>query len=77
LSYLYPNNWYLQTNPTFAYDWKASAGQRWTVPVGFDVGKVAPYRLDGTGVQFGAYYNLVRPDGAANWVLRAQFSVTY
>jgi hypothetical protein len=38
---------------------------------------VAPYRLDGTGVQFGAYYNLVRPDGAANWVLRAQFSVTY
>jgi hypothetical protein len=77
LSYLYPSNWYLQTNPTFAYDWKASAGQRWTVPVGFDVGKVAPYRLDGTGVQFGAYYNLVRPDGAANWVLRAQFSVTY
>ncbi|HEV8110141.1 MAG TPA: hypothetical protein VGP97_21720 [Burkholderiales bacterium] len=77
LSYLYPNNWYLQTNPTFAYDWKASAGQRWTVPVGFDVGKVSPYRLEGIGLQFGAYYNLVRPDGAANWVLRAQLSVTY
>jgi hypothetical protein len=33
--------------------------------------------LQGTGLQFGAYYNLVRPDGAANWVLRAQLSVTY
>ncbi|HEY7665155.1 MAG TPA: transporter [Xanthobacteraceae bacterium] len=77
LSYTYPSNWYIQTNPTFAYDWKAPAGQRWTVPLGFDVGRIFPSRLQGMGWQLGAYSNVVRPDGAAHWQLRAQFSVAY
>ena len=77
LSYTYPSNWYLQTNPTFAYDWKASAGQRWTVPLGFDVGKLYPSRLEGFAWQLGAYSNVVKPDGAPHWQLRAQFSVAY
>jgi hypothetical protein len=77
LSYTYPSNWYLQTNPTFAYDWKTPAGQRWTVPLGLDVGKVYPSRLQGWGWQLGAYSNVVKPDGAARWQLRAQFSVAY
>lgn len=77
VSYTFAESWYIQTNPTFVYDWKVSPGERWTVPIGIDVGRVWPSRLQGIGLQLGAYYNVVRPEGFANWQLRAQFSIAY
>ncbi len=76
-SYTFASNWYIQTDPTITYDWKASAGNRWTVPLGLDVGKLLSAGSQSLGLQAGAYRNLRMPDGAPNWVLRAQVTWTY
>ena len=72
LSYTFANNWYVQTNPTFSCDWKAPSGQGWVVPIGIDIGKVFPIGSRSLSLQVGAYYNVKKPDGAADWVLQAQ-----
>ena len=72
LSYTFSSNWYVQTDPTFVSDWKAPSGQKWTVPIGIDIGKVVPIGTQSLSVQVGAYYNVAKPDGAADWILRAQ-----
>jgi len=74
VSYTFQNDWYIQTNPTLSYDWRAPAGQDWTIPVGIDVGKVFSIGSHGLSVQAGTYYNVKRPDEASRWLLRAQLS---
>jgi len=76
-SYQFSNGWYVQTNPTMTYDWKAAAGEGWTIPVGFDVGKVFEIGSQGVSVQLGAYYNAKRPPGAADWTLNTSVTLTF
>jgi len=72
LSYTFAKNWYVQTNPTYSYDWKAPSGQGWTVPIGMDIGRVFPIGSQSLSVQVGAYYNVKNPEGQADWVLQTQ-----
>jgi len=74
LSYTFRDDWYVQTNPTMTYDWHAPQGQGWTIPVGADVGRTFKIGAQGMGVQIGAYYNVKRPSGTAEWTLQTQFS---
>ena len=37
-----------------------------------DVGKVFPIGSQSLSLQVGGYYNVKKPDGAADWVLQAQ-----
>lgn len=76
-SYQFSNGWYVQTNPTMTYDWKAAAGEGWTIPVGFDVGKVFKVGSQGVSVQLGAYYNAKKPPGAADWTLNTSVTLTF
>ena len=73
-SYTFGNNWYIQTDPTITYSWNASSGERWTVPAGLDIGKVFVAGGQSFALQVGSYYYLQKPEGAPNWVLRAQLS---
>lgn len=62
---------YLTYNAVILADWKADAGNRWTVPLGMGIGRT--FSLGGGrgfDVMVGPYYNIVRPDGAADWTLR-------
>ncbi|WP_018968585.1 hypothetical protein [Rubritalea marina] len=62
-------------NATIAADWNADSDNRWTVPLGFHLGRTFDLG-DGMGLDIsgGPYYNVVRPDGAADWQFR--FGVT-
>ena len=68
--------WAIGFNNTIAYDWKASSGNEWTVPLGFTVGKTfdlgGGHGLDING---GPYWNVVKPEGAADFVFK--FGVTW
>ncbi len=63
--------WSLAYNGMMSYDWKASSGNAWTVPVGAVLAKTTAigggYGLDVLG---GAYWNAARPQGAAAWSLK-------
>jgi hypothetical protein len=48
-------------------NWKASAGDRWTVPVGAGFGKIFTFGQRALSVQAEAYYNAVRPEGGPAW----------
>jgi hypothetical protein len=77
LSYTFSNDWYVQTAPTISRDWRAPAGEGWIVPIGADAGKVFKIGSKEMGLQLGAYYNLEKPTGAAEWVLQTQISWLY
>lgn len=62
---------YIGYNATISADWNANSDDQWTVPIGITVGKTFSV---GGGHAFdlsvGPYYNIERPTGAADWMLR-------
>lgn len=72
LNYNLPDGVYLTISPILTVDWKASSGNQWTVPLGGGIGKIFHFGRLPVNMQIAAYYNVTRPDNAANWQLRAQ-----
>lgn len=67
---------YVGYNAVISADWKADSDNTWTVPLGLTVGKTFDMGGgNGLDLSLGPYWNVVRPDGAADWVLR--FGVTW
>lgn len=67
---------YIAYNAVTNLDWKAESSNRWTVPLGLSIGKTINLG-DGYGLDLsiGPYYNVARPDGAADWMIR--FSINW
>ena len=77
LSYAFSSNWYIQSSPVLSYDWKASSGQGWIIPIGVDVGRTFKVGSQGASLQVGAYYNVKKAAGAPEWVLQTQLTWLY
>ena len=68
--------WELQYNNTITYDWNATSGNRWTVPLGLGVGKTIAFDSGyGLNVVLGYYYNVEKPIGAADSMIRFSFNL--
>jgi hypothetical protein len=67
VNYTLPGAWYLIWGPQFTANWKAGAGDRWTVPVGAGFGKVFSLGQRALSVQAEGYYNAVHPSGGPTW----------
>ena len=72
ISYTFASRWYGASAPTLECDWRASRGQRWTVPVGMEGGREFTFRSQELSVQVGAYDNVHKPRGEAGWTLSAE-----
>jgi hypothetical protein len=72
LNYNFEGGAYLTTSPIITVNWEARGSQQWTVPMGGGVGKLFKIGRLPVNTQIGAYFNVVRPDFANNWALRAQ-----
>jgi len=70
--YNLPDAWNIQYNNMISYDWNANdSSNAWTVPIGLAVGKVFALKGGhGLDIFAGPYYNVARPDGAANWAIK-------
>jgi hypothetical protein len=77
ISYSFENGWFLGFDSTMTADWNAPAGERWTIPVGMDVGKAFEIGKQSVSLQFGTYYNVERAEGAARWLVRFQVSLIF
>lgn len=66
------NGWYVNSAPIITVNWKAESGQKWIVPFGAGVGKVAFLGKLPVNTQIGAYVNVVKPDIGPDWQFRIQ-----
>jgi hypothetical protein len=77
VNYNMPGGWYLTTAPAMTANWLASAGQKWTVPVGGGFGRVFKAGGQAFNASISAYDNVVHPTGAADWQLRVQLALLF
>ena len=63
--------WELQYNNTITHDWNATSDNAWTVPLGLGAGRTIAFEAGGgLNLVLGYYNNVVKPDGAADWMIR-------
>jgi hypothetical protein len=63
---------YLTSAPQITVNWKADSSQRWTVPIGGGIGHIFHFGKLPVNMSVQGYYNVVRPDDSANWLIQAQ-----
>jgi hypothetical protein len=72
LVYQLGGGWYVNSAPIVTANWKADEGQKWIVPLGAGLGKVAKIGKLPVNTQVGAYANVVKPDIGPDWQFRVQ-----
>jgi hypothetical protein len=77
INYNFPEGFYLTSAPVWTVDWKADGGNQWTVPLGGGVGKIFHLGKLPVNTSIAGYYNVVKPDFAANWQIRAQVQLMF
>lgn len=77
INYNFPDGSYISSSPIITANWLAKGGERWTVPVGGGIGKLFLVQNQPVDVQFGVYYNLMKPDFASRWQFRFNLSLLF
>jgi hypothetical protein len=76
-NYNFGGGWFVGTVPILTANWD-SGGEKWTLPVGVQAGRVI--KLGGklpVKLEVGAYYNALRPTGAATWQLLTEVAFVF
>jgi hypothetical protein len=71
------NKWYVNTAPIITANWEAGSGNEWTVPLGAGIGKLFMLGKLPINAQTGYYFNVIKPDGAADSQLRVQATLLF
>jgi hypothetical protein len=77
VDYNFSHGWYLASSPIVTADWKASSGNKWTVPMGGGGGKILRIGKQAVNAYVQAFDNVVRPHDAGNWTLRLQIQLLF
>ena len=75
--YNLPHDWYLNSSPTITADWRATAGNVWTVPFGLGVGRLV--NIGQAPMDFSAtfYGNATTPAGMPTWSMSFQVTLLF
>jgi hypothetical protein len=77
VNYNLPGGWFLSSVPYITANWEKDGDDRWTVPIGIGVGKVHRFGTQPVSLQLTPYYNVVRPDDAAEWTLQFRINLLF
>lgn len=77
INYNFSKGWYFSSSPVITANWEADSDDRWTVPVGGGFGKIFRVGKQPMNAQVGAYYNVEKPDGGADWNIRFQLQFMF
>ena len=77
VNYNMAGGWFLTTSPIITANWNAPSGQKWTVPIGGGFGRVFKIDDQAYNASIQAYYNVIRPDNAADWNLRISLALLF
>jgi hypothetical protein len=77
-NYNFSKGWYLTSSPIITSNWQADNGdEQWTVPIGGGFGRVFAIGEQKVNASLQAFWNVIKPDGAGDWTLRAQFQFLF
>jgi opacity protein-like surface antigen len=76
-NYNLPHGWYFTTSPIITANWLAAPSQQWTVPIGGGFGRIFKISDQPVSANIADYYNVIRPDGTANWELRTELTLLF
>lgn len=68
---------YLTFSPVITANWEASSSNTWTVPLGLGIGQIMKFGKQPVNIQLAGFYNVIRPDNASNWQIRAQLQLLF
>jgi len=77
INYNLGEGWYIASTPTITSNWKAEGGDKWTVPFGGGIGRLFRIGTQAVDLKAQAFYNVERPDYAANWSLQVMFKLLF
>ena len=69
--------WYLSTSPILTANWTASAGNKWTVPLGGGGGKILKLGQQPVNIRVEAYSNVEVPKGGPDWSAKFTFQLMF
>lgn len=75
-NYNFEGGWYATTSPIITAHWQADSDQ-WTVPLGGGMGRVFNIGSQPVNASLQAYWNAIKPEGAADWTVRAQLTLLF
>ena len=75
INYNLSAGWYLTSTPIITADWEKPSDQRWTVPFGGGIGKLARFGKQPVDFKLQGFGNVEKPDGGPDWSL--QFAVKF
>ncbi|WP_204137772.1 neuromedin U [Halomicronema sp. CCY15110] len=75
-NYNFEGGWYATTSPIISANWEAD-DDTWTLPIGGGAGRVFNIGRQPVNASVQAYWNVIKPDGAADWTLRAQLTLLF
>jgi len=64
------NRWFFISDPIITANWNAASGQKWLVPIGGGLGRAVSRHPEPVNVSLQFYKNVIRPDGAPDWLVR-------
>jgi hypothetical protein len=76
-NYNFDQGWYVTTSPVITANWQSEPSEQWTVPIGGGFGRVFNLGRQPVNLSLSAYWNAVKPEGAADWTLRTQLTLLF
>lgn len=77
VDYNFSHGWYLASSPIMTADWKATSGNKWTVPVGGGGGKILRIGRQAVNTYIQAFDDVVRSHEGGTWTLRLQVQLLF
>lgn len=75
-NYNFDDGWYVTTSPIITANWLGT-GEKWTLPLGGGFGRVFKIGNQPVNMQVQGFWNVVKPEGAADWTLRTQMTLLF
>ena len=73
-AWFFPDGWSVGYSGNILADWKASSGNKWTVPIGVAVGKVVKLGRLPIKISLAGQYMVIHPDGGQEWNIQLQLT---
>jgi hypothetical protein len=77
VNYNLKKGYYLTSSPIVTSNWRAGAGEKWTVPFGLGIGRIQKWGKQPVNWSINAFGNAVHPTFGPAWSLRFQVVLLY